>query len=521
MKRAITTITIFLLCFCFLLPFAYAEDGGRLNVKDYGAIGDGNSDDRAAIQQAIDEAAAKGGGEIYFPEGRYRVEEILILKSNISLILDERAVIVNGINQGGHPSIIFMTGPFTEDGQQVQWERTSNISISGGTIDMNGELNEAGNGCKNLPNIGSSGALALGYCDNVKISDVKFLNSYKGHVIQICACDGVIIDNCEFVGQAIPNTLTDSQIINLESIQIEPSTVKGFPYATNATGEASQNITISNCYFGASDVCGEPITAVGTHNQVYECEKCNHINVVDNEFDNMAYAGVRFCGYEYVTIKGNSFIKRTPTQSTNYRANGCFLINAYCYNNTTQTLDLNKHITIDNNTFSIEDAKTRAIRVAKDKETYLGDVLDVTITNNSIINNSADTEDVGIQALRISGDLIITGNTINGGYRGIELQYCKGNITVNSNDINNLTYQFVRVLACGTHQKINLFTHGCGTLEVETNVDRYTFTAVPNSGHSFKAYYGENALTTLITKNNTLTYIINKTTNVSRHASFE
>lgn len=46
----------------------------------YGAKGDGTTDDREAIQKAIDAAAANGGGgTVYFPAGTYKVDEILQL----------------------------------------------------------------------------------------------------------------------------------------------------------------------------------------------------------------------------------------------------------------------------------------------------------------------------------------------------------------------------------------------------------------------------------------------------------
>ena len=215
-----------LLCFIMALvpPIpVFADEVTPLNVRDYGAVGDGQTDDRAAIQAAIDAAATgSGGGVVQFPAGTYLVEEIVVLKSNITLTLDQNATILNGINQASHPSIIFMTGPFTEDGEQVLWGSTQNITITGGTIDMNGELNTSGSAAKNLPNIGSSGAFALGYSSNVTIENVTFRDSYKGHAIQICACNGVTIKNCSFLGQALPNFLTDSQKINLETIQIEP-----------------------------------------------------------------------------------------------------------------------------------------------------------------------------------------------------------------------------------------------------------------------------------------------------------
>jgi len=45
---------------------------GAISVFDYGAKGDGESDDRAAIQAAID-AAAAGNGEVFLPPGTYSI----------------------------------------------------------------------------------------------------------------------------------------------------------------------------------------------------------------------------------------------------------------------------------------------------------------------------------------------------------------------------------------------------------------------------------------------------------------
>ncbi|WP_429216525.1 glycosyl hydrolase family 28-related protein [Kitasatospora sp. MAP12-9] len=44
-----------------------------LSVKDYGALGDGATDDTAAVQSALNAAAAAGGGTVYFPVGKYLV----------------------------------------------------------------------------------------------------------------------------------------------------------------------------------------------------------------------------------------------------------------------------------------------------------------------------------------------------------------------------------------------------------------------------------------------------------------
>ncbi|HEU4610380.1 MAG TPA: glycosyl hydrolase family 28-related protein, partial [Chitinophagaceae bacterium] len=52
------------------------------NVKNYGARGDGSSDDRAAINQAIAAAKAVPGATIYFPAGTYAVSGPLSINSN-------------------------------------------------------------------------------------------------------------------------------------------------------------------------------------------------------------------------------------------------------------------------------------------------------------------------------------------------------------------------------------------------------------------------------------------------------
>ena len=455
-----------------------------LNVKDYGAVGDGVSDDRQAIQDTID-AAAKGlgGGKVYFPEGTYLVKEIVFLRSHTHLEVHEKATILNGINIKNHPSIVFMTGLFTDDGDQVEWEPTEDISYSGGTIDMNGALNEERTKAKNLPLINSSGAFAIGNSKNVTISNVTFKDSYQGHAIQIAGSKNVLVDNSRFLGQALPKTMKDGQIISKESIQIEPLTRKGFPYALNDNGQKSENVTIQNSYFGKSEKSGELVTAIGTHYQTATTENPSNIKILNNHFDNMMYAGVRFTGFTDILIKGNRFDKKTKEESEHYRENGAALVNAYSYKNVKDVLDLNKHVTITENVFNIADAKTKAIRVAKDSADYLGKVSDITVTKNIIHNNSQNAEQPNIELLRVSDNLVVSDNIISGGKDGIVIEESAGTITVLNNQLSNLTGNHVSLLKTdfkGTSSDTN---NNVGDFNIITENESYKIFSQNSDNH--------------------------------------
>lgn len=58
---------------------------GYMNVKDFGAKGDGQTDDAKAIQDAID-ACYKNGGIVYIPAGMYRMKSGVLIKMGVQVI---------------------------------------------------------------------------------------------------------------------------------------------------------------------------------------------------------------------------------------------------------------------------------------------------------------------------------------------------------------------------------------------------------------------------------------------------
>lgn len=80
-----------------LLAVDGKETKALFNVRDYGAVGDGVTDDRAAIQSAITAAVINGGGVVYLPPGTYALQTVgdsditlgfpaaLVLGSNVTI----------------------------------------------------------------------------------------------------------------------------------------------------------------------------------------------------------------------------------------------------------------------------------------------------------------------------------------------------------------------------------------------------------------------------------------------------
>jgi hypothetical protein len=80
-----------------------------LNVKDYGAAGDGKTNDTLALQLTIERCAVLGGGEVVVPAGDYATGA-LALRSNVTLRIEDGASLLGSGDMADYPIA------------QVRWE---------------------------------------------------------------------------------------------------------------------------------------------------------------------------------------------------------------------------------------------------------------------------------------------------------------------------------------------------------------------------------------------------------------
>lgn len=103
----------------------------EIDVRSFGAIGDGQADDTKAFQQAL--AAAKGK-VVAIPPGRYKITDFLVIRHTGTVL------------QGAGPDKSVLVFPIPLNEIKPNWgatttgQRTSNYSWSGGFIDIKGTL---------------------------------------------------------------------------------------------------------------------------------------------------------------------------------------------------------------------------------------------------------------------------------------------------------------------------------------------------------------------------------------------
>ncbi len=118
-----------------------APSAAALNVRRFGAAGDGRTKDTAAIQRAIDAAARAGGGTVNLPPGTY-LSGTLLLRSRVTLDIAPAAVLLASTDLEDYPRKLPAFRSYADnyaDQSLLYGESVEDVAlVGGGTIDGRG-----------------------------------------------------------------------------------------------------------------------------------------------------------------------------------------------------------------------------------------------------------------------------------------------------------------------------------------------------------------------------------------------
>jgi polygalacturonase len=225
------------------------------DVKAFGAKGDGKTQERDAINKAIEAAAAAGGGTVHFPPGVY-VSGSIRLRSNITLDL-ERGSTIEASSEGAQydaaePNAFdkYQDAGHSHFHNSLIWgENLDNIAITGGGLISGKALTRER---------GATGdkVLALKLCRNVTLRDFSIANG--GHFgILVTGVDNLTIDNLKIDTNRDGMDIDSCRNVHISNTAVNsPNDDAIVLKGTHALGYArsSENITITNCLVSGYDV---------------------------------------------------------------------------------------------------------------------------------------------------------------------------------------------------------------------------------------------------------------------------
>jgi hypothetical protein len=207
-----------------------------VSVKDFGAVGDGVTDDTAAIQAAINVAA-----KIIVPAGTYKVTNTLALKDNTtfqgdgvgltiinygsSAALSDGAIILLDGADNAYVSDLSMTHTLSASG-------VSGIKVIGASYNVKLERLDVSGFSTNFFLDGAEGAVA-GKLTRCSVTQCCGHDTHTGYGIRVQNTDSLLIQDCNFYS----NTLDG---IKLRALNDNVRVIGGQSY-NNGTGPSNGN----------------------------------------------------------------------------------------------------------------------------------------------------------------------------------------------------------------------------------------------------------------------------------------
>ena len=270
-----------------------------VNVKDFGAVGDGKTLNTKAIQAAIDSLSEKGG-RVLIEDGVY-VTGTIIYKSNVEIHIASDAVLLGSPDCADYPEkethhVNSPLLPRWRNACLIYAEECENISLTGmGTIDCNGhtfvipasEKAWAWRYHRDVSRPTPPRCVFFTGCKNVKIEDITMTNQPAGWSYWIHDCDYVTVDKIKIDAEV--------EYPNNDGIHVN----------------SSRNVTISN----SSITCGDDCIVVRANNvSLAENKVCERVVVTNCNLT--SYSGaIRIGWINDGTIKNCVFSNLVITDS--------------------------------------------------------------------------------------------------------------------------------------------------------------------------------------------------------------
>ncbi len=240
-----------------------------INIKDFGAIGDGTTLSTTNIQQAIDACAEQGGGTVLIPAGSF-LTGTLMLRSYVELHLAPAARLLSSMEEADFVAPEGDAGQFLSEGQGNKAllcaRHAVNIAVTGlGTIDGRGEqfLEPEDEGSDTVLKIIREfrpKLIDLEGCVNVVFRDVTLYHA-SSWGMHMTGCRQVTVTGVKILGQVRgPNNdgidPDSCQDVHISNCHIETGddciVVKATKYGAERYG-ACENITVTNCTLQSHD----------------------------------------------------------------------------------------------------------------------------------------------------------------------------------------------------------------------------------------------------------------------------
>ncbi len=183
--KSVKHIFVILSVFCS----AWAVAQTTIDIRDLGAIGDGNFVNTSIIQQAIDSVSALGGGTVLITNGTYKSSTV-VFKSKVTLRITTGDTLLAVSNNSDYPEIPYNARSWSDTYTQrslIFAEDADSIRITGGGIISGNGLNVAYlQVSKNFRPFG----VRMHHCTNVTIDSIQLISAPQW-MVHLMDCEGV------------------------------------------------------------------------------------------------------------------------------------------------------------------------------------------------------------------------------------------------------------------------------------------------------------------------------------------